>query len=526
MKFKLSADKTKFILTESTREEFNQLKLCINQYEKDYRFKTRYKMTRGSSKPWDGKYDAFHDGYMDFGLWHICYNCCKDYGYPFIIENKQDLPFNREITKEDIVNFCNEFYKNHKDKEDPAKPFIPYEHQAESIFRVLKHQFGRIEVATAGGKSLIFGSMIFYWLTKIDPSSKFLLIVPTMDLVTQFYNDINDYNFGFHNENPTPMQNIRMDEIMSDKPRKYHGDEPNIYIGTYQSLVKYPAEFFHKFDVVCVDEAHRAKSYSLKKILRNTYGKAKIRYGMSGTYPGDETGELIMIEEVTGPLLFEIKAKKLQELGIISPCKIKALILNHNEYTFASNVFTIKRNGNGRKAWELEKKFAQNSQPRKIFIGKLANKFQNNSIILFNNIEYGKELYNYLRDNIQGKDFYYIDGSTPKDKRAVIKKQMEDTSGNVKIGVFSFGTSATGINIRAVVNLVFADSFKSDQIVRQAIGRALRLHSQKENAIIFDLVDQFHHDFKGVLYGHFQFRKKEIYDKQQYPYTELKFSLT
>lgn len=274
-----------------------------------------------------------------------------------------------------------------------------------------------------------------------------------------------------------------------------------------------------------VSNCHRAKGISIKKILRHTYGHALIRFGMSGTYPGDETGELRMIEEVTGPLLFNIKAKKLMELGIISPCKIKILILNHNEYSFASNVFNIKKNGNGKKAYELEKKFAQNSQPRKIFIGKLVNKFKNNSIVLFINIDYGKELYNYLRDNIQGKDFYYIDGSTPKDKRTIIKKQMEDTSGNIKIGIFSFGTSASGINIKAVVNLIFADNWKSDNIVRQAIGRTLRLHSDKENAIIFDLVDQFSPEFKGILYHHYLERKK-TYTDQQYPFEELKFGLT
>ena len=525
MKFVIDDNVTKIILKESTKEEFNQLRLYLNRHIKNYVFMAKYKMTKFSSNPWDGKSEQFHGGYIDFGLLHECYKCCKEYGYPFEILNKDKLPINKDISKEDIEKFCKEFYKDHKDRDDANKPFTPYEHQEESIFRILKHMFGRIEVATAGGKSLIFGSLIFYYLTHINPNAKFLLIVPTMDLVTQFYNDINDYNFGYHNENKTPLKNIRMDEIMSDKPRKYHGDEPNIYIGTYQSLVKWPPEWFQQFDVVCCDEAHKAKGNSLKTILKNTFGYAKIRFGMSGTYPSDDSAELLMIEGVTGPLLLNIRAKKLMDLGIISPCKIKGIILNHGDYNFASNVFAIKRNGNGRKAWELEKKYAQNSLPRKIFVGKLVNKFKNNSMVLFQNIEYGKELYNYLRDNIQNKDIYYIDGNTPKEKRAIIKKQMEDTSGNIKILVASFGTSATGINIKAIVNLVFADSFKSDQVIRQAIGRVLRLHSTKENAIIFDLVDQFHHDFKGILFNHFQSRKKDIYEKQQYPYEELKFSL-
>ena len=229
MKFVIDDNVTKIILKESTKEEFNQLRLYLNRHIKNYVFMAKYKMTKFSSNPWDGKSEQFHGGYIDFGLLHECYKCCKEYGYPFEILNKDKLPINKDISKEDIEKFCKEFYKDHKDRDDVNKPFTPYEHQEESIFRILKHMFGRIEVATAGGKSLIFGSLIFYYLTHINPNAKFLLIVPTMDLVTQFYNDINDYNFGYHNENKTPLKNIRMDEIMSDKPRKYHGDEPNIY---------------------------------------------------------------------------------------------------------------------------------------------------------------------------------------------------------------------------------------------------------------------------------------------------------
>ena len=312
-------------------------------------------------------------------------------------------------------------------------------------------------------------------------------------------------------------------KIKSINKIEYNGDVYNLRIKEISSDDTNNHNYFA--NDFSVSNCHKAKGNSLRTILKNTFGHAKIRFGMSGTYPNDDTAELLMIEAVTGPLLLNIRAKKLMELGIITPCKIKGIILNHGDYNFASNIFSIKRNGNGRKAWELEKKFAQNSLPRKIFIGKLVNKFKNNSLVLFQNIDYGKDLYNYIRDNIPNKDVYYIDGNTPKEKRGIIKKQMEDTSGNVKILVASFGTSATGINIKAVVNLVFSDSFRSETVIRQSIGRVLRLHSSKENAIIFDLVDQFHHDFKGTLYNHFQVRKKEIYEKQQFPYEELKFSL-
>ena len=276
---------------------------------------------------------------------------------------------------------------------------------------------------------------------------------------------------------------------------------------------------------LCVSNCHTAKSISIIKILERTFGTAQIRFGMSGTYPMDGCAELFTIESLMGPKLLNIKAKKLMDEGLISTVKIKGLILNHNDRSFAENVFSIKKSGNGKRAYELEKKYAQNSLPRKVFIGKLVSKFKQNSLILFHNIDYGTELYNYFRDNIADKDFFYIDGGTSKNKRESIKKELEKTDGNVKILVASYGTLSTGVNIKAIVNLVLCDSFRSDRLIRQSLGRIMRLHKEKEKAIVFDIVDQFHQDFKGVLYNQFLSRKKDVYIIQQFPYTELKANI-
>jgi type I site-specific restriction endonuclease len=102
---------------------------------------------------------------------------------------------------------------------------------------------------------------------------------------------------------------------------------------------------------------------------------------------------------------------------------------------------------------------------------------------------------------------------------------MENTDGNIKILIASFGTLSTGVNIKSITNVIFADSYKSDQKVRQSIGRALRLHENKNKAIIFDIVDRFHTSYKNILYNHYIYRKNEIYKKQQYPFDELKIAL-
>lgn len=272
MKFKLNSDKTKLILTESTKGEYNQLKLYLTRKVKNYRFQKRVKLGL-----WDGSIDMFKGGYIDFGLWKEVYNCCKEYGYPFIIENKDQFPINKDASKEQLQEFVNEFYKDHKLLD--GKPFIPYDHQVDTIFQVLKYQYGLVEIATAGGKSLVFGTLIFYYLKYINPDAKFLLIVPNISLVTQFYNDLNDYNYGFNGtDNKNPID-IRIDEVMSDKPRKYRDEEkkPNIFIGTYQSLEKWPREWFRQFDVVATDECLHPDT-----LITTIDGKKKISEMMVG----------------------------------------------------------------------------------------------------------------------------------------------------------------------------------------------------------------------------------------------------
>ena len=518
MKFKLNEHNTKLILKESTREEYNQLKHVLCPYVHNYRFMKRFKLG-----VWDGKIDFFKNGFINFGLWNYIYEICKEYGYSFEIENQEEFPRDNEIKKSDIIGFCKEFYDGYKTSD--GKDFFPYEHQIDAVYKTLKHKYGLIEIATAGGKSLVFATIVFYILRKVNPKAKFLLIVPNISLVTQFYDDILDYNEGYNKENEDPID-LKIQEVMSDKPRKNRdGLEPNIYIGTYQSLEKYSDEFFKQFYLVGTDEAHKAKAKTINTILSRTFGYARYRFGMSGTYPLKGTAELMTIESLMGPILMTVKAKKLQEIGVISNLKIKSLQLNYNDHEFAESVFMIKKRGGGKKAFELEKEYIHNSEKRKLFLTKLVTKFKQNSLVLFHSIEYGSALYDFFRDNIPSVDFYYIDGSVKTEIRNKIKKQMEDTSGNPKILVASYGTLSTGVNIKSITNIVFADSFKSDQIIRQSIGRGLRLHSEKNKLIVFDIVDRISKKYTNTLYNHYIFRRDNIYKRQEYPYDELSILL-
>ena len=395
------------------------------------------------------------------------------------------------------------------------------------------------EVATSGGKSLIISIVIFYTLRNIDPKAKFLIIVPSITLVTQFYDNILEYNIGVNNiiemrekkldhilnENHSPCD-IRIEEVMSERPRKWSGTlDANVYIGTYQSLEKWPKEFFKKFHTVVTDEAHGAKAKTITTILNHTFGSAYSRFGVSGTFPEEDTCEILTIQSVLGPKITEVSANELKEKGIITPMEIRAVIMNHNDREFDERIQIIKKGGNGKDAFELEKAYIHVSDKRLDFIKKIVDKCDSNTLLLFHTIEYGQKIFNKLKEELPDRDLYYIDGEVSGKKREVIKKEMENTDDKVKILIASYGTLSTGVSINAIFNVIFADSFKSEQIIIQSIGRALRLHSEKKKANIFDLVDVFDaNNMSNILFRHFKEREK-FYTKRQYPYKIIKINL-
>lgn len=299
----------------------------------------------------------------------------------------------------------------------------------------------------------------------------------------------------------------------------------------YNLRIKNEAETNHNYfaNGFCVSNCHKAKASTLKKILNKTVESADYRFGMSGTFPDSEGVDYLTILSLTGPIVSRVETHKLIELGTVTPVKIKAVILNHNDPEFRTNLYWIKRAGRGKEAYDLEREYIHNSKKRTDFIiDKLISKVTKNTLVLFHTIEYGTKLYDECRNRLKDQDVYYVDGGIDGERREEIKKIMEDTSGKKpKILIASYGTFSTGISIKSLSNVIFADSFKSEQLIIQSIGRILRLHNSKNVATVFDIVDVFDKDLKhqsNVLYKHYETRK-EFYDKRQYPNDSIMINL-
>ena len=112
-----------------------------------------------------------------------------------------------------------------------------------------------------------------------------------------------------------------------------------------------------------------------------------------------------------------------------------------------------------------------------------------NCIVFAHHTEYINYLTDYFKQKYPNKIIYKISGSTNIQKRQKILDEMLDND-NV-ILVASYGCCGTGLTFKNVDYCIFAQSFKSEIIVKQSLGRMLLKTKDKSEAYIYDLVDCF-----------------------------------
>ena len=118
---------------------------------------------------------------------------------------------------------------------------------------------------------------------------------------------------------------------------------------------------------------------------------------------------------------------------------IRVVLLNHNDTQFAENLKIVRKGGDGKAAFDFEKRYIHQSDKRLDFIKKLVDKCTNNTLLLFHTIENGQRIFNKLTEEIKDKEFFYIDGEISGRKREEIKKQMEITKEKVEYTILNFG---------------------------------------------------------------------------------------
>lgn len=478
-------------IDEATELEIEQVRISLTKRIESWRFNPLVK--RGV---WDGYVTYIKDDkWIPAGLWKYVIGVCKDYNFEVQVNGIRrliDPDINAEVFEQWALDFFN------------GSQITPRDYQIETAYNILKFRKCLAELATSAGKTLISFLTVAYMLEK-KKAEKILFIVPNVSLVLQAHEDFHDYNY-------MNKVDLRIQQIFAGQKIK---SNKNIVIGTYQSLIKKSVEYFEQFDAVIVDETHKAKSASIKTILQKCT-KAQYRFGLSGTIPKDGTLDKLTLMSQTGPVISEIKASFLQDQGHIAKCLVKVIEMNYATDSQRIAFQELAQNKyDSKDVFQLEQNFIINHAGRLDFIASVISRVPRNSLVLFHRIEHGKRLYEKLRQE-SNKRVYYVDGGTDKDIREEYKKKME--AGEEVVIVASYGTFSTGISIKKIHNIFFTESFKSEVIIRQSIGRGLRQHASKDRVLIIDFVDDIRtEEWDNYLYKHGKARQA-IYRQEKFDY--------
>lgn len=476
-----------FIKVECERHFAQELSDYFCFFVPGYQFMPAYK-----SRVWDGKIRLF-----DLKT-NTIYHGLVPYIEAFCKERNYSLNISPEVNSTDnfSINEAKEFVSTLN---------LPHEirdYQLKSVVHAIRNRRILLLSPTASGKSLIIYTIVRY-LQQI--SRKGLLIVPTTSLVEQMYKDFESYGYD------------------SEKycHRQYSGKEKHtnsfLTITTWQSIYKNDKEYFEQFDFVIGDEAHQFKAKSLTTILSGCVN-AKYRIGTTGTLDGTQTHKLVL-EGLFGPVYKAVSTAELIENKQLASFRIKCLILKYPEA-----ICKEARNWD----YNTEIDYIVTNRARNDFIKNLVLSLEGNTLILFQFVEkHGKDLHGIIKENAKNRHVFFVFGGTDVEVRESVRSITEKESNAIIVA--SYGTFSTGVNIRNLHNIIFASPSKSRIRNLQSIGRGLRLGENKEEAVLFDIADDFRTGkFDNYTLKHFIERVK-IYDEEKFSYKfyniELKSTL-
>lgn len=492
--------------------DLRQVEVSFTRKVANWHFLKKQKKYKG----WDGEVQFLQKRrYLPIGLWHELLEINEKFKLGISIHGLERV-INREIKFSDFNDWVDETFKDGIGG-DPEKK--PRDYQVEAAYKIIKFQISSQELATNAGKTFIT-FMVLAYLFEHGMAKKFLMIVPTTNLVIQGVEDFQEY--GAH------KYGMKFQQIHADS-KKINSDA-NVVMGTYQSLVKKDGEWLSQFDVVFVDEAHSTPAVSVKKIIAQCTGSV-YRFGLSGTLTavGEETADYFTIQMCLGPMVGKVTPDFLIENDYATPVDIRIIRMKYLPDGTIERLHKLRKNKrdlSGSDIYQIEKKLVTQSNMRLRFVTETIAKSTKNSLVLFQSVEdgYGKSIFDRLREITHDKEVFYIDGDTKNDLRDDFKKRLKLGTG--KILVASFGTFSTGISINNIHNIFLVESYKSENIIKQSIGRGLRKHESKDKVRIIDFVDDF--TWKGApnyLMEHSAERIR-IYEKEKFPYQTFDVDLT
>jgi superfamily II DNA or RNA helicase len=210
----------------------------------------------------------------------------------------------------------------------------------------------------------------------------------------------------------------------------------------------------------------------LQKLLIKHGGNIPVRIGCTGTLPKDESDKRTVLAGIGNGIVYTIEAATLMDQGLLATIQITQMALQD----------THDPKNNSFSEYDFEKKALILDDARNEYLADFISRTgeKGNTLILVSSVKQGKTLATLIGDScvfLYGKD---------KEKDRQTAYDLFETSDNITV-IANVQIAGTGLSIDRVFYLILLDIGKSFTRVVQAIGRGLRMSSDKKHVDMYDI---------------------------------------
>lgn len=316
-----------------------------------------------------------------------------------------------------------------------SMPLTPYSAQRMAVEQGLMRS-GTISMPTGTGKSVTMAMLIYRLQLKT------LVIVPNLGLKQQLTNSFKSF-FG-------NLDNITVENV--DSPR-------------LKTLTDY--------DALIIDESHHVAAKTYRELNRKAWTGIYRRYFFTATPFRSRDEEQMLMESISGPVIYRLTYKEAVERGYIVPVEAFYYDLPKKE---------IKGNETSWPAMYSE--LVVNNELRNDLISCVLldlHKAGKSTLCLVKEITHGNKL------SLNGA-FLFANGQDDNTSAMISRFNQE----KIKILIGTVGVLGEGVDTKPAEYVVIAGLGKSKNSIMQQIGRAVRNYPGKDSAKVILFRDSSH----------------------------------
>jgi len=353
----------------------------------------------------------------------------------------------------------------------------PWPHQVQAVEAALKEERGIIRIGTGGGKTTNAAMIVAEYNV---PTSLFVI---GKDLLYQFYkemqNTLGPENVGIIGDGLCDVRKFNVCSVWTavtafDLKTSVSLDDEDwapevVSIGPTSKRAIQKA--IQNARLVIFDEAHFLACDTIQAIFKASK-KCRYMFGLTGTDWRDDGADLLL-EAACGKRIFNMSASELIDLGYLVPPLI-ALV----EVPPLDN---MRKQG-----WSaIYSDYIVNNELRNQLIvdgAKTLIEMGRKPLILVRSLNHGKKIVDMLGD----LPIFFVSGQIEGAVRQEVKENFE--RGELKCLVAS-SVFDIGVDIPSLDGLILASGGKSTSRILQRLGRVIRAHEGKKDAMVMDFID-------------------------------------